>query len=408
MRDLWRWALGGAAAAALAIGAGELVAGLFSGPSLVAGIGTVVIDLQPPGAKDLMVALFGTNDKAALEVATALGAIAIGGILGLLARRDIRLATAGFVAFGAVGYLAAIKDPSADVIVAIAAVFAAVAAGVLSLPYLLPLRAPAAVDAGRRQLLAVGRQSAFVVGGVLVLGGAGAVVGRFLSSRVPILVGPGVTPRPTTTLPPAPVGASFDDITGLTPLIVPNDEFYKIDTRLSVPRLSADGWTVKVKGLVNQELELTYEQLAAMPLFEQWVTIACVSNEVGGDLVGNAKWAGVRLMTVLEQAGLKPDATQVVGRSFDGFTTGFPTDHLRGAGTNAMIALLMNDEVLPPAHGFPVRLIVPGLYGYVSATKWLKEIELTTWEGFNAYWVVSSISFSHFVEDRADSDPVPN
>ena len=126
-----------------------------------------------------------------------------------------------------------------------------------------------------------------------------------------------------------------------------------------------------------------------LPLIEQYVTIACVSNEVGGDLVGNAKWTGVRLADVLEMAGVQPGATQVVPRSVDGWTAGFPTAWLTDPAhpREAMIAVKMNDQPLPAEHGFPARLIVPGLYGYVSATKWLAELELTTLEAFDAYWV---------------------
>jgi hypothetical protein len=138
--------------------------------------------------------------------------------------------------------------------------------------------------------------------------------------------------------------------------------------------------------LVDSPLELTYDDLLAMDLVEDHVTIACVSNEVGGDLVGNARWTGVRLTEVLERTGLQAAATQLVGRSVDGFTVGFPPE-LVFDGQDPMIAIAMNGEALPPAHGFPARLIVPGLYGYVSATKWLSEIELTTWDAFNAYWI---------------------
>jgi DMSO/TMAO reductase YedYZ molybdopterin-dependent catalytic subunit len=389
MSGLWRWALAGAAAAAAALGTAEVLAGLLGGPSLIAAIGAVVIELQPPGAKDFMVSLFGTNDKLALEVATGIGAILIGAIFGLLARRDIRLAIGGVVAFGIVGYVAAIRDPYADVLVTLLVVIVAVGVGVVSLLLLLPKEGILpAVDAARRRFLIVGRRAAILAGGLLVLGGFGAVVGRYLSTLTPaIAAGPSFTPRPSSSLPPPPVGSSFEGIDGLSPIVVPNADFYRIDTRLSIPRLSSDGWTVKVTGLVDTPLELTYGELANMPQVEHWVTIACVSNEVGGELVGNAKWTGVRLLPILEQAGLQADATQVVGRSFDGFTVGFPTEHLRGAGSEAMIALFMNGEPLPPPHGFPLRLIVPGLYGYVSATKWLQEIELTRLEDFDAYWV---------------------
>jgi len=154
-----------------------------------------------------------------------------------------------------------------------------------------------------------------------------------------------------------------------------------------VPRPNIDTWRLKVTGLVEREITLTYDELLAMPLHEQYVTIACVSNEVGGDLVGNALWTGVRLKELLARAGVDPNATQIVGRAVDGFTAGFPTAWALADEREALVAVAMNGEPLPPDHGFPARLIVPGLYGYVSATKWLAEIELTTLDGFDAYWV---------------------
>jgi DMSO/TMAO reductase YedYZ molybdopterin-dependent catalytic subunit len=147
------------------------------------------------------------------------------------------------------------------------------------------------------------------------------------------------------------------------------------------------GWRLRVHGLVDREVVLTYADLAELPLIEQYVTIACVSNEVGGGLVGNAKWTGVRLRDVLAMAGVQPGATQLVGRSVDGWTGGMPTAWVMDESREPMIALKMNDEPLPRIHGFPARLIIPGLYGYVSATKWLSELELTTLEAFNGYWV---------------------
>jgi hypothetical protein len=146
-------------------------------------------------------------------------------------------------------------------------------------------------------------------------------------------------------------------------------------------------WKLTVKGLVNQEVTFTYDELKALGLFEQYVTIACVSNRVGEDLVGNAKWTGVHLRDVLAKAGVRPEATQIVGRSVDGFTVGFPTEWIMNNSRDAMVAIGMNDALLPAEHGYPARLIVPGLFGYVSATKWLSEIELTTLEAFDAYWI---------------------
>ena len=173
---------------------------------------------------------------------------------------------------------------------------------------------------------------------------------------------------------------------GLAPIIVPNDDFYRIDTALFIPRINETDWSMKIEGLVDNPVEFTFDQLLAMDLVEDFVTIACVSNEVGGGLVGNAKWTGVPLLTLLDMAQPQTEAEQVVGWSIDGWSSGFPIEAAfddRGA----MVAVAMNDEPLPARHGFPARLIVPGLYGYVSATKWLDRIELTTWDGFDSYWV---------------------
>ena len=176
------------------------------------------------------------------------------------------------------------------------------------------------------------------------------------------------------------------DVDGLATLITPNDEFYRIDTALVLPRVDTETWRLRVTGMVDEPLELTLSELLAMPAREETVTLACVSNEVGGDLVGNAVWLGIPLAELLARAGVQPGATQIVARSVDGFTVGFPTE-VALDGRPSMVAVGMNGEPLPIAHGFPARMIVPGLYGYVSATKWLAEIELTTQEEFDAYWI---------------------
>jgi DMSO/TMAO reductase YedYZ molybdopterin-dependent catalytic subunit len=169
--------------------------------------------------------------------------------------------------------------------------------------------------------------------------------------------------------------------------VVPNDSFYRIDTELLVPQVDASTWQLRVTGMVDQPLTFTYPELLAMPLFEQYVTLACVSNEVGGNLVGNTLWTGAHLKEVLARAGVHSGATQIVGRSVDGFTVGFPTDWALDPAREPMIAVGMNREPLPAEHGYPARLIVPGLFGYVSGTKWLSEIEVTTREAFDGYWV---------------------
>jgi DMSO/TMAO reductase YedYZ molybdopterin-dependent catalytic subunit len=176
-------------------------------------------------------------------------------------------------------------------------------------------------------------------------------------------------------------------VDGISALITPNERFYRIDTALLVPRPNIDTWRLSISGMVDRQFELTYDELLAMPIHEQYVTIACVSNEVGGNLVGNALWSGVRLKELLDQAGVQPAATQIVGRAVDGFTVGFPTAWAIADDRESLVAVAMNGKPLPADHGFPARLIVPGLYGYVSATKWLAEIELTTLDAFDAYWI---------------------
>ncbi|MGH2511326.1 MAG: molybdopterin-dependent oxidoreductase, partial [Candidatus Limnocylindrales bacterium] len=238
----------------------------------------------------------------------------------------------------------------------------------------------------RRFLIA----SAGTLGGAVVVGGIGRSLindqhptGVVSTSKLPAVLDP---------VPPLTTSESFI-VPGITPIVMPNDQFYKIDTTLLTPQVDANAWQLDVKGMVDHPLSYTYDELLALPLFEQYVTIACVSNNVGQDnqvgynLVGNALWTGVRLKDVLASAGIQAGATQIVGRSVDDFTVGFPTDWALAEGREPMIAVGMNGVPLPADHGFPARLIVPGLFGYVSATKWLASIELTTEAAVDGYWI---------------------
>jgi DMSO/TMAO reductase YedYZ molybdopterin-dependent catalytic subunit len=394
------WIASGVAAAAVAIGVGEIVAALMGGSSIVVAIGALVISLQPPGGKDLMVELFGTNDKLALEIGVVLGGLLVGGLLGLIGRRDVRFAYAGFGLFGLVALILVLKDPLSGLLPSIVSCGAAAVTGSVMFGWLSGAWRPASaaqaatpatastaattVAPGGR---AMDRRSFVALTGIFIAaGGVLAIVGRYLGSQLPSGAPSAPLPSPGATLPPPAAGSDFG-LDGLTPTVVPNADFYRIDTRLDVPRVNADTWRLRIHGMVNNEVTLTYADITAMPLVEQYVTIACVSNQVGGHLVGNAKWTGVRLRSILDMAGVQSGATQLVGRSFDGWTSGFPTAHLDGAGSEAMLVIAMNGEPLPPAHGFPARLIVPGLFGYVSATKWITEIELTTLHAFDAYWI---------------------
>lgn len=380
----WTGALAGLLAAAAGLAAAELLGGAVrSEQSPVVNVGNRVVDLVPRPVKEWAISTFGTNDKAVLLggvlVLLAAGAV----VVGVVAQRRGR--TAGLVGVGlftAVGVVASLGRGGGGWAVA-ASLLAGLVAG-LVLFRLLGRTRPApgsSVDGTldrRRFLVASGVVAATTL--------AAATAGRWLrdqgvaaAQRLKV-----VLPKASQPLPAVSPAVSVD-VPGVSPFLTPNDRFYRIDTALAVPQVDVETWTLKVTGMVGTPITLTWEELVARPMVEADVTIACVSNEVGGDLVGTARWLGCRLDDLLAEAGVDPRADQVVGRSVDGFTAGFPTAVLDGR--DALVAIGMNGEPLPVAHGFPARLIVPGLYGYVSATKWLSEIELTTFDSFEGYWI---------------------
>jgi DMSO/TMAO reductase YedYZ molybdopterin-dependent catalytic subunit len=378
-------AAAGIVAGGAALGVTELLAGIVAGaPSVVLEIGSFLISLQPPGAKQIVVDLFGTNDKLALNIAIVLGALVLAAGLGILARYHRAWTTAGFTAIAALGLLASLRDPLVDGLLALVAAFLGVAVAYLVIGWLLRLATPSGEaempDWGRRRFIGSSV-------GVAALAVAGGGVGRLLlNSRAE--AAPTASTIPPAVDPVAPLAADAQlAVEGISPLVVPNPAFYRIDTNLLTPRVDAATWTLSVDGMVDRPFSLTYDELLAMEMHEQYVTIACVSNEVGGDLVGNALWKGVPLRELLDRAGVRPGASQIVGHAFDGWTAGFPTAWLDDPDREALVAVAMNGDPLPAEHGFPARLIVPGLYGYVSATKWLTGIGLTTLEAFNGYWV---------------------
>lgn len=411
-------ALAGVVAAGVSLGVGELGAGLLLGaPSPLVAVGSMLVDLAPPGSKEIVVSLFGTSDKPALMLLIAAAVLAVGAGVGILGRSRPLAAGVAILGVVGVGLVASLRIPtaSASLVPALAAVQAAGAWFTLSFlldsarslevapsPQAASLAAATAVADGRAPVVS-GRGAtrrgflvrAGILGGLAVVGGG---YGRMLLDRrasdIAAAAGPagggaaGADTIPAAVDPasPPPPDASFA-IDGITPVVVPNDQFYRIDTAFVTPAVDLDSWQLRVHGMVDTEVTLSFAQLMELPLVEQYVTISCVSNEVGGNLVGNAKWTGVRLMDVLDMAGVQPGATQIVPRSVDGWTAGFPTSWVTGTNRDALIAVKMNDVPLPVEHGFPARLIVPGLYGYVSATKWLSDIELTTLEAVDAYWV---------------------
>ena len=383
--ELGRGAVIGIAAASFSLGLAELVAGL-SAPlrSPVLDIGDRVIDLVPSAVKEAAIDLLGTADKPALLAGILIVLAGYAALVGVIAVRKSQVAAV--LAIGLLGLVGALAGASGPLGLygAVPSLIGSVG-GILVLVVLTERlgQEPAGdphFGASRRSFLVA---SGAVVASAVALGGAGrALDSRFdaanTRSRLQL-------PPPTAPLAPVPAGVGFDGVAGITPFTTSNESFYRIDTALTVPQVPVDGYELAITGLVDRPLLFGYRELLDRPLIESDITITCVSNEVGGKLAGNARWLGVRLDDLLDEAGIQPAADQIVGRSVDRYTCGFPVASLDGR--DAMVAIGMNGEPLPLEHGFPARLIVPGLYGYVSATKWLTEIRLTTFADFDHYWV---------------------
>lgn len=386
------WRLLGILSAAAGLAVGELLASL-TGPasSPFFAVADGVVDLTPRPVKDTAIAVFGPADKLILLMGLAVALAASAALVGQLGARSPRLALLAIGCFGMVGVVAAVTRPDNGPVDAVPS-FGAVLATVLTLRGLGTLvpagpewdddaTDPAVVaDARRRLLIAGGWVAAAAVGTTLLgrwiaLERYGAVRSR-ASVRLPAPAG--------RALPPPPDPAT--GVRGLSRFHTANDDFYRVDTALTVPQIPAEDWELHVHGMVARPLRITYRQLLRRPLIERDITLACVSNPVGGPYVGNARWLGVQVAELLREAGVDPGADQVVSRSYDGMTIGTPTTALTD-GRDAMLAVGMNGEPLPLEHGFPVRMVVPGLYGYVSACKWLAELELTTFDGYDPYWV---------------------
>ena len=387
-------AVAGLVAGGLAVTIGMLVAGIIDVVSPIDAVGSEFIDHVPPWLKELAIQWFGTNDKRALRVGIVVTLAIAALVVGFLAVRRIAAGIVGIAAFGLVGALISVNRPGESASAALPPLIGA-AVGVAVLMWLIRLLSPRAVERPGRSRVPLGwdRRRFLVSTGSAA---AAAVVAGALAEtlerqrveaiddsrpdRLPDVAATGSLP---TAVPNVPAGATLSPV---TPFITPNGEFYRIDTALSFPRITLSKWKVTITGMVDNPMTLTYDDLLARPQIERIVTLACVSNEVGGDLISNASWQGVLLADILGEAGVQPGAEQIYSESLDGWTCGFPVP-VALDGRDAMIALGMNGEPLPIEHGFPARLVVPGLYGYVSATKWLKSIELTTWAAEEGFWV---------------------
>jgi DMSO/TMAO reductase YedYZ molybdopterin-dependent catalytic subunit len=385
MKRSWS-ASAGMAAGALTVGVATLLAGLMtlaglgSGtPSPVFAVGGAFVDLTPPWLKDFAVSTFGIYDKAALIISMAVVLTAASALIGVLGAKHRTAGLAVFEVVCAVGMLAVASRPHAGYL-DILPTFIGAAAGLWALN-LLWQQAATATDGStveRRVFLLTG-------GAITVVAVTAAAVGQVLSQWA----GRAAQARSAVRLPPAaPVAISPGaqlDVQGITPYIMPNADFYRIDTALVVPQLETADWSLRVYGMVHHEVTIDWATLLSKPMQNSLVTLMCVSNEVGGNLTGNAVWTGWPVRELLKLAGPKPGADMVLSTSSDGWTAGTPLSVLTDD-RNALLAVGMNGQPLPFEHGFPVRLVVPGLYGYVSATKWVTSLKVTTFADDEGYW----------------------
>lgn len=404
----WAWAgLAGVVSAGAFLAAAELVAlAVARDGSPILAVGSFVIDIVPQPFKEFAIATFGEYDKPALLVGLALAvavAAAASGVLQLL-RPPLGAVALGIA--GAASVAAIVSRAGATPLAFVPPVFGTVVGGVLLVVLVRRLRAwrdgavagagePARrptpanpADPASRPTPAVDRRAFFRISSIaaasaLVIG-VGARVANATTSSIAAVRRALKLPAPLSTV-AVPAGAELD-IPGISPLFTSNREFYRVDTALTVPSVDPAAWRLAVDGMVDRRVELTFDDLVGMGLDEYAITLTCVSNEVGGELVGNAKWLGVPVRDVLRLASPAAGADMVLSRSVDGFTASTPLGALTDDGLDAILAVGMNGEPLPVEHGFPVRMVVPGLYGYVSATKWLTELKVTTFAADEAYW----------------------
>lgn len=385
--SLARGAASGLLAGAAGVAAAQLVAALIRPESApLVTVGGTIVDATPTPLKEFAVRQFGTNDKLVLNLSIVAGLAAFAAIVGMLGMWRRPIGYAGVAAFGLVGLAAATARPAAQTWDFVPAVIGGVVA-VASLALLLPRSArsraadgapPRVADAtpgnSRRAFLRNGALIAVAAAGA-ALGGSAIADARqraVASVRAAIRL-----PRPAS---PAPARIATRGY------YTANRSFYRVDTALTVPQVDPDTWRLHVHGAVDRELNLDYRTLTARSTIERDITLNCVSNEVGGPYIGNARWLGVPLAPLLREAGVKGGADQIVARSVDGMTIGTPVSTALD-GRDTMLAIGMNGEALPLEHGFPVRMLTPGLYGYVGACKWITDIELTTFDAYDPYWV---------------------
>lgn len=412
-------ALAGVISGAVFLAVAELFALIVArSASPILAVGGFVIDIVPQPFKEFAIATFGEYDKIALLAGLGLAVVIASAIAGIL---QLVRAPLGVIALGIAGVLstaAIITRAGVAPLAFLPPVLGTVAGAFILIVLIRRLRRwrTAALSAGTARNVPVDPSTPPItkpsptdiptagnIGGksagvdrrgffaIAAIAGISAVVVGVASRTVSMAVGSVESirkalklpaPGSTVTVPP---GAELD-VPGISPLFTPNKDFYRVDTALTVPTVDPETWRLVIDGMVDQRVEMSFQDLLDMGLDEYAITLTCVSNEVGGELVGNAMWLGVPLRDVLKKAGVKSGADMVLSRSVDGYTASTPLSALTDDNLDAILAVGMNGEPLPLEHGFPVRMVVPGLYGYVSATKWLTELKVTTFADDEAYW----------------------
>ncbi|MGH3518463.1 MAG: molybdopterin-dependent oxidoreductase [Haloechinothrix sp.] len=377
-------AIVGVLALLAALAVGHLIAAFVGGgASPYLAVGDTAVDLTPEWLKDFAIRSFGTADKLVLLLGMALVLLSLAVVAGLASRRGPMPGVLVIVLMGAIGVVAVLARPDLGQLALLAPVASLlVGGGVFRWLHEWALRAQSADT--RAQGADTRRRFLGVAAGAGIAGAAGQwLVTRADPESARRAVGRLVPVRPARRVP---AGAEFA-ADGTPTFLTPNADFYRIDTALVVPRRNTKDWRLRVHGMVERALTLSYADLRSRALVERTITLACVSNPVGGPYVSTANFLGVDLRDLLHEAGIRPGAEQLLSTSADGFTAGTPIDVVLEADRGSMLALGMNGEPLPVEHGFPVRMVVPGLYGYVSATKWLTDLEVTTWAARQGYWI---------------------
>ena len=386
MRNRGVYAAYGVLATLLGVAAGHLVAALTDpASSPVLAVGSTVIDLTPTPVKEWAVAQFGTKDKPILIGSVFAGVLVLSALAGLLARKRFLLGAGLLVGLVAIAAAAALTRPTAGVDAALPAVAAGVV-GLVALWWLVRLDGsrdgrdrpprPTNEPASRRGVLI---SAGVMAAATVAMGFAGRQVARARGMIRDLTLPTAADPAPAF-----PQGIE-GKVPGVAPFRTPNDEFYRIDTRLTLPVIDVDTWTLTIDGDVENEVTFTFDDLLGMPLIERDITLTCVSNDIGGPYVSGTRFTGVRLTDLLDRAKVGATADQILSTDVDGMTISTPLD-LATDGRDAMIAIAMDGKALPRDHGYPARMVVPGLYGYVSACKWITRMTLTTYAEKTAYW----------------------